>query len=231
LKSSFPLTALSILFFLPTSYLFFELDLYSQLLELSNWLIIDTLGLHHSGITNILLYCISISIIYIPTSIWIACCMTTCLAVSNGYHPNFRNICSTTSRRFGSVLIARILTLCIILMPSLIMSFFTNHFTHIIPMYGQVIVPAIAYFTLYLSLRYVFVEAIVIAERASPMKAITLCNKITEGATLRIFLLQQVYLICFIAINWAAYAFIDNTLALSNQSRDWLLTTPTRNLR
>ncbi len=57
-------------------------------------------------------------------------------------------------------------------------------------MYGQVIIPAIAYFTLYLSLRYAFVEVIVIAERANPIKALTLCNEITNSAALRIFILQ-----------------------------------------
>jgi hypothetical protein len=124
-----------------------------------------------------------------------------------------------------TVFLSRIVAQCIILLPVLIMTWFTSRYGHIIPMYGQVIIPAIAYFTFYLSLRYSFVEVIVISERAGVFQAISLCNRITEGATLRIFLLQQAYLIGFAFINIGLFVFLHSILKLPNQTADWIGTT------
>lgn len=191
----------------------------------SSWLIFDAMGLRATKTTDILLYSLAYSIIYIPASIWIACCITTCLALSNGYFPKFGAVFRTTFSRFWSVLIARLLAQCIVLVPLIIISFFTSRYPHIIPMYGKVVVPAIAYFTLYLTLRYTFVEVIVIAERAGPFKALHLCNKVTDGATLRIFLLQQAYLISFILVNWGGYQLIEHTLHLPDETTNWIVST------
>ena len=224
-KSCFFLAAFSLIFLLPTSYLLFEFNGFDTLLAGCSWVVFELLGLQTGTTQLILLYCLAFSVIYLPASIWIACCTTTCLALSNGYFPKFQGIARTTFSRFGSVLIARLLAQCLILMPVLIISFFTTRFPHIIPMYGKVVIPAIAYFSFYLSLRYTFVEVIVIAERASPIKALTLCNKITDGATLRIFLLQQCYLIGFILLNWSVYSLLNNTLHLSTSTTNWIVTT------
>lgn len=92
-------------------------------------------------------------------------------------------------------------------------------------MYGKVIIPAIAYFTLYLSLRYSFIEVIVIGEGVGAFKAINLCNRVTEGATLKIFLLQQAYLAGFIVVNVGLFVFLHSILKLPNQTADWVTTT------
>jgi len=175
--------------------------------------------------SSILLHGLALSVAYLPASIWISCCITTCLALSHGHFPRFTSIACATFSRSHNVLISRIIAQCIILMPALIMSFFTSKFGHIIPMYGQVIIPAIAYFTLYLSLRYAFVEVIVIAERANPIKALTLCNEITNSAALRIFILQQAYLLGFIAFNYLLYIFMIKYLPIDPGTVKYLTTT------
>lgn len=225
IKSSFYLAAFSIIFFLPTSYLFFEFNLDDILMQASVWVTFDLFGLQNNATSRILLYCLAGSIVYIPASIWVACCTTTCLALSNGYYPKFKGIVQTTFSSVGSILIARFFAQCIVMIPALIISLFTSKFAHILPMYGAVIIPAIAYFTLYLSLRYTFVEVIVIAERVNPFQALSLCSKVTDGATLKIFLLQQAYLVVFVLFNWAAYKFIDSTFAFSGDTTRWLAAT------
>ncbi|WP_162025059.1 MULTISPECIES: hypothetical protein [unclassified Lentimonas] len=172
-----------------------------------------------------LFYSMVLSILYIPASIWIACCISTCLAISNGHHPSFMKVARTTLTRCGSVLLSRIVAQCIILVPVLIMTWFTSRYGHILPMYGKVIIPAIAYFTLYLSLRYSFIEVIVIGEGVGAFKAINLCNRVTEGATLKIFLLQQAYLAGFIVVNVGLFVFLHSILKLPNQTADWVTTT------
>jgi hypothetical protein len=225
LKSSFYLVVFSFLLVMPASYLLFELNVIARLLEASGWLVYDLIGLRENRMADVLYYCFAISILYVPASIWIACCHTTCLALSHGYFPKFGAVARTTFARASSVLVARTLAQGIILVPICIISFFTSKFPHILPMYGSVIVPAIAYFTLYLSLRYAFVEVIVIAENASPIKALTLCNRVTDGATLRIFLLQQSFLLAFFVFNVGIYAFLDVALALPESTLNLVATT------
>ena len=139
--------------------------------------------------------------------------------------PRLKGILKTAFNRSISVFIARVLAQCIIVIPILIITYFTNRFPHILPMYGKVVIPAVAYFSFYLSLRYIFAEIIVICERMGPIRALLLCNKITNANTLRIFLLQQAYLAVFVLVNYGTYQFLHEVIHLPDDTVNWLVTT------
>jgi len=225
LQSASFLAIFSIFFVLPFSFVFFEFGLASQLYDNCIWFVFSLCSFEENYMSLTMLYCMVLCILYIPASVWIACCISTCFAISNGYHPSFMKVARSTLSCCGTVLLSRIAAQCIILVPVLIMTLFTSRYGHILPMYGKVIIPAIAYFTLYLSLRYSFIEVIVISERAGAFKAISLCNRVTEGTTLRIFLLQQAYLIGFIIVNIGLYVFLHSMLKIPDQTADWVTTT------
>ena len=223
-KSTFYLSALAFIFIAPASYIFFELGLAELLLKACMGLSSNVLGLDSALATQVTSYCFLVSALYLPASFWIATSISVCLAVSTGHYPSFGAIFRTSISQFGSIFIARLLAQIVMLVPFIIISIFCAKAPHIIPMYGAVIIPAIAYFTLYISLRYVFVEVIIICERVGPFKALSLCSQITDGQTLRIFLLQQTYLALFILINWLIYSLLHSVIQLSDGLTNWIIT-------